>query len=120
LRRCKSEIILLGAQVLPNPFFLQNKLVEWEKKMRKKNGKDPGQRHAYITAGIPHSISISTSAGVATSPHRRFSPPLPQPTPMATLLRRSAAPARQLLLLPRQLGAARSMSRYYARDEVSR
>ncbi|KAM0869393.1 hypothetical protein ACQ4PT_035685 [Festuca glaucescens] len=39
---------------------------------------------------------------------------------MATLLRRSAAPARQLLLLPRQLGAARSMSRYYARDEVSR
>ncbi|EMS52389.1 Stomatin-like protein 2 [Triticum urartu] len=39
---------------------------------------------------------------------------------MATLLRRSAAPARHLLLLPRQLGAARSMSRYYARDEVSR
>ncbi|KAL5231757.1 hypothetical protein ABZP36_030533 [Zizania latifolia] len=44
---------------------------------------------------------------------------------MATLLRRSAGPARKLvLLLPRQLGPAssssRSFSRYYNRDEVSR
>ncbi|KQJ95315.1 stomatin-like protein 2, mitochondrial [Brachypodium distachyon] len=38
---------------------------------------------------------------------------------MATILRRSAGPARQFLL-PRLLGPARSMSRYYARDEVSR
>jgi hypothetical protein len=102
---------------------LQNKLVEREKKRNKKEIERTGDSDTPISPQEnPHFISISTSTGVATNPHHRFSPPFrfPQPTPMATLLRRSAAPARQLLLLPRQLGAARSMSRYYARDEVSR
>ncbi|KAL6659337.1 hypothetical protein ACP70R_003377 [Stipagrostis hirtigluma subsp. patula] len=44
---------------------------------------------------------------------------------MATLLRRSAAPARQLLTLPRHLAAAapassRAFSRYYPRDDSAR
>ncbi|KAG8046550.1 hypothetical protein GUJ93_ZPchr0008g12916 [Zizania palustris] len=42
---------------------------------------------------------------------------------MATILRRSVGPTRQLFLLPRQLGPAassRSFSRYYNRDDVSR